>query len=519
MRSPVVHPFRWPLSIDSVWLFMPIFVVCVRALLQPIPMEDYWWHLVMGRHIDVTGQVPQANLFLYTMPANAPFYDQPWLAQWLMYRCVTWFDHRGIVVLHTLLLVAGWVGAIGAGFRRGGTPVVVGVSAALAYFVSASTLMPRTQMFAYPLFVGVVLILLRIAAAPRIEAPALVGLTVLTALWANVHGSFVLAPALAGVVAVGWAARMWNVGDLQPRDWAKRWIPVGVLALVATTASPGGLTNLMYPFSILGATKGEGPMVLEWAPVDLTSLPGLLFGIWLLLTAIAMWRDRDEVTAESVLLLAAVAVLALTSVRAILWAALVLVIVGAPHVSRLRPVATRERPTGAEPFINLGLLGALALCAVLTLPGGPVFDAIDPEAMYADARLRPEGPESVLSARNPDELLPALRALPPNARIFHHQALGGYLEWHLSVPGKPAQVAFIDQRLEIVGALWGDYFTVSRTHPGWEAVVQRHGIDTFLIEPDEQALLVEHLDRSSTIEVVGSAGSWRLYRSRGPMPQ
>ena len=195
-------PFRWPPSIDAVWIAMPLFVVAVRTLLQPIPPEDYWWHLAMGRLID-GGALPTTNMFLYTLPVDAPFYDQPWLAQWVMYLVARGGGHVATVGLHTALLVGTWSYLVRHALTRGAIPIVVGIAAALAHYVAASTLVPRTQMFAYPCFVAVVVVLLASADGRCGRARLWVTVGVATLVWANVHGSFVLAPILVAAVMGG----------------------------------------------------------------------------------------------------------------------------------------------------------------------------------------------------------------------------------------------------------------------------------------------------------------------------
>lgn len=516
MQPSARHPFRWPLSIDAVWLFMPIFVVAIRTLLQPIPMEDYWWHLAMGRLVDA-GTLPSTNLFLYTLPVDAPFYNQPWLAQWLMFLIAEHLSHIAMVMVHTALLLLTFVALVAVTFRRGASPMVVGITASLAYYLSASTLMPRTQMFAYPLFVVLAVALLSLSNVSRSGAQRVVLIAILvgaTAFWANVHGTFVLAPILTAGVAIASLLQARRRDESVPREFVIGWCAAVFGVAAATALSPGGLQNLMYPVTIFFATKGHAATVLEWQSPSPASLTGLLFYGAVAGSAWVLFRQRARVTLQEVALLLPVTLIAVGSVRGVLWWALASVIVVAPHLAAIRQQPERPRPTAKEGILNAALLGGLTSLVLMALPGAPLFNAVDPAALFGDGRLG-EDEAAVLSELNPAGLLDDVSAL--DGRLFHHQAVGGFLEWTLTTAEAPIPVAFIDQRLELLpGHLWTEYFTISRLKPGWRELVERHDITAFLVDGVEQELLEKHLSKSPDHRLVAEDRMWRLYVEVAP---
>lgn len=192
--------FRWPWSLDAAWVALPIFVVTVRTLLQPITPEDYWWSLAMGELID-RGHWPRSNLFLYTIPSDQPFFNQAWLAQWIMTR-IGRLAHAGNLILNTLLAVVAWGLIIRMALRRGARPPVIGVMATVGYFMGAGSMVVRSQMFAYVLFVCCALLLLELA-RDQVRWRVWAALIALTALWANLHGTFIYAPLLLLAAASG----------------------------------------------------------------------------------------------------------------------------------------------------------------------------------------------------------------------------------------------------------------------------------------------------------------------------
>ncbi|MFB6351409.1 MAG: hypothetical protein ABEN55_09620, partial [Bradymonadaceae bacterium] len=194
--------WRWPPPLSLLWLVLPVVGITLRVGVAPVAPHDYWWHLAFGRLIAETGSIPSANLFLYTLPADAAFLDQPWLAQWLLYRLVDQFGHTGPYVVRAGLTAAVWAGLIWAARRRCRDSRVVGAVALVAVVASAGVFSIRSRLFALPLYAATVTIVLEVADR-RLDARYLLGLGPIVVLWANLHGSFVLASVLAGVAGLG----------------------------------------------------------------------------------------------------------------------------------------------------------------------------------------------------------------------------------------------------------------------------------------------------------------------------
>ncbi len=506
MISSTRGTFERPLSVDAVWVAMPLFVIAVRTLLQPIPPEDYWWSLVWGRLIATTGTIPSSNLFLFTMPADAPFFDQPWLAQWLMYLVVAAVGHLGMLVFHTGILVGTWGVAGAALLRRGCNPIVVGLGGTVAYYVASTTLMPRTQMFAYPCFLA---LLLLVTMRDRREVGSKLfwaGIAAVTAFWANVHGTFVLAPLVVGAAALGFVLQ--ERGASLQADDLRAWGGGIVAAVVGSCASPHGAQNLLYPLSILQTTKGEGPLVLEWMPPGLYP-QGILFYAGLLGAFVLLLMRRREVRWAEVLVFGGMSLLALTTVRGVVWWALTAMVVVLPHVSAVWPRAERD-PSSAEGWFNLGVLVTMVGVVAATLPGMPIFRAVDAGALFGAGRSAERGEGAALSDATPWGLADEIGAV--DGRIYHDQAAAGFVEWTLTTADSPRAVAFVDQRLELVEPeVWSDYFAIARLRPGWREAVARHEVRAFLLRGYEHEPLIAALESSDRAVVAGRSGPWTLW--------
>ena len=138
----------WPLSLEAVWLASPLFLVAVVALLSPVLPHDYFWALVQGRACVQLGAIPTENAFLFTLPAETPFFDQPWLAQLAMFGAHTLGGHSLNVVVLALCLCLGLALAMDTALRLGADARAVALIALFSVPVLAIGAGVRTQMFA-----------------------------------------------------------------------------------------------------------------------------------------------------------------------------------------------------------------------------------------------------------------------------------------------------------------------------------------------------------------------------------
>lgn len=504
-------PWRWPWSIELLWLAMPLFVVAVRTLLQPISPEDYWWPLAMGELIH-QGDWPDRALFLYTIPVDEPFYSQAWLSQWLMAGLAR-ISHVANQMAHVALLLGAWALLVVGSLRRGAAPVVVGVGAALGYYMAAGGVAVRSQMFAYPIFVAFVLGLLAQAERPRRWRWFL--LFGLTALWANIHGTFVFAPLLLAAATAGVFVDQWRTGELSMSTVAP-WIAALVAILVACCISPGGIDNLGFLTGYVEATKGAA-FVVEWQPPPVDAPQGIVFWVALLASAGWIFRCRDLTWPEA-MTFALVTMVTIGSVRAILWWAVVWVLLFAPRVSRRfsARLEREEEPSMAAGTFNAVLLGVLLSVSAASLPGGPLFERVDTSMLWGHSRLETDRSDlRVFSAKNPVPLIRDVLDDDPG-RIFHHQHVGSLIEWELLQRYEPSDVprqVYVDQRLELFDVdHWREYYVVSKANAGWRDVLEKHDVKTLILHPDEQRPLIEALSETTDVELVRTKGEWRVYR-------
>jgi hypothetical protein len=199
---------------STAWLALdsPLVVVCaafvwVLAALTPhLISSDGWLALVSGRSVIHHG-LPTRD-WLAVLTRGRAWVDQQWLGQLGLYGLERLGGTTLVLVANMVLVAGAFVAAAVSGRRRGGAPTTVAMCALLAalpFLITAADV--RTQSWAYLPFVALLALLNR----PTITRSQLGAVLALLVLWANVHGSVLLAAsavAVRGGVQAASAKRM-----------------------------------------------------------------------------------------------------------------------------------------------------------------------------------------------------------------------------------------------------------------------------------------------------------------------
>lgn len=201
--------------------------------------------------------------------------------------------------------------------------------------MSMGHFLARPHVLALPIMLAFVGGLL--AAADRRTAPSWL-LLPLMALWANLHGGFVMGLALIGVIGLDAVA---SVDRKDRLALAARWGVFELAALAASCCTPYGWNTLLASTKILSLGKLLS-LISEWMPADFSSLD--LFGASLLgLIAIGYYRGLVLPWTRILLLLGLV------------WAAL-------NHVRNIEAFALLTPLVLAKPFAEqFGVTRAISL--------------------------------------------------------------------------------------------------------------------------------------------------------------
>ncbi len=433
---------------------------------------DLAYHVKAGALTLQSGELLRTDPFTFTR-GGVRWVNQQWGAQLILAGA-----HRLLGWLGVAMTVAA---AIGAGFgflfascrRAGARPRTAAVLTLSALLVATGPPAPRPQALAVPLFTGTWLLL-----AKRGTWMWLV--PVLALVWANVHGSFVLAPLLVAF-ALG--------DDLVDRRPSARTVLVLVATIAATFITPFGPSVWSYAVEI-SRNETIRNWVAEWrAPTPLSLSGGLFWASGVAVLVTALWKRRSVRPIDVARLIVFFA-LGVPAIRGILWWTL-----AAP------PIVARWFPAPEEPVDGAGthrvdpLKLAASVCIVALLPLTLVLrSGIDP-VTGTTQRLAEDAPEVLVEATR--------AALPDGSRLLVYQPFASWFEY--SIPEDPVMV---DSRIELFSdGVWRDYDRAIAATDDWRQILDDHRIDGVVLPP-EAVLRDELSDADGWRRVVdGPAGS------------
>lgn len=497
-----------PRRLDAVWLVLPTTIALLAFGLVPLRSWDYWWHITMGRLVNYWGAVPAQNHFLYTLPADAPSYDQPWLAQLLLY-----LGHETGSV-HLSLLFRNVVGTaivavLGYASMRRSRSTVVGSLATLAALpFLIAYLEVRPHLFVAPLFV----LLLFVGLAVRHRAWSLFWLLLFpgtTALWANLHGSFPIPGLLAAAFAGGALVDGWREENDVPSTRGVAWLGAAASTPLAALANPRGADIYGYLYDV-STNPTIQQTVSEWFPTTPGSpaVLGTLFYVVVVVGLVALVRAREELDPTDTLLFVGFALLGAYQNRSLVWFALSLPVALGPYLGMLgRPDADRERPTSGAQHLHTAAVVALVVVPIVVQPiwQWRVNFTADSEAFDVRRRRPLRG---VVPEETPFEAVDLLSRYADPPRLFHDHRFAGFVLYHLT-DEDPRQLVFVDHRVELPPRrIWKLYETASHGADNWERIVDEWDVGGALLSTENQAKLVEHLDQSPDWTSVARTETW-----------
>jgi hypothetical protein len=433
-----------------------------------LPIDDFWLSLASARAI-LDGADPGLAIPLTWVPTLSGAINPQWGAQLVFGAAgTTW----GALLVNGLVIAAGLIVTAARTRARAGAAATA-IAMLLVLGALAPHLLARAQSFSIALL-PVALLLLERRPPPR-WLP--IGYGLLLAVWANLHGAFVIGQVAVLAVLVGELAR-WRLG----REPAFPGIMglTALAALVGPLLNPAGIGLLAYAYGqpgldVIRSISVEWQPAWPWVPV------AAVFWAYLALLVAGRVVRRGGVELGEGLLLLGLALFAAYSLRQIPWLLLASAPLLASDIGALfsaRPRLARAVGRVAGPLADRRARVALAVGLVLVVVLQP---------------LRPALPESIgrVTLNEPVEAADRLaEALPAGTRtrVLNEQVWGGYLSYRL---GDRIETA-MDGRLEIRDrATWAWYFGLMHGDGDPAAELASNGVGWAVLSPDRDALLAD----------------------------
>jgi hypothetical protein len=498
------------------WLGLVLLIALSIAFLLPVTPQDYWWFLRVGHDTLASGAVPRLESMTFTR-TGSPVDYQAWGAAvlfWLVYRLgglSLTVLLRGVVVAATYTLV--WATARRAGAGRLGASLVL----LAAVLTSSNNWSVRPQLLVYPLFALAIFILYKWQTGEKefntIPRKSIAGqadtknttvndlkkekekvsflllwnfvhfvsfvlkkffqdqgqkavywLPLISLVWANLHGSFVMLILLVG------AALVFGKGDRRSLGLAFAGV------LLATLVNPHGLGVWTYVFNIVTVPSIQ-LFSAEWLPPVNTGWQMNIFFIWLLgfpLLAALSPRKLDRLEWTWFL---GFGFLALWGERYVVWFVFILVVLtGGLLADWEKKYFGRSKQN--LPAFNLVLSVVFILLPLAFLPG------------FRAKWWKHAPPVTENTPVAATEWLAAHPGLP--GPLWSEIGFSSYLEFAL-----PQRPTWIDTRFEVFPVTqWQTYQAISEGRQDWESLLDATGVNLLMVSQQNQPELLTALKTS-----------------------
>lgn len=463
---------------DLLLLILAPLAALAATIVIPTTLRDgdTGWHLATGQWIVEHLSVPRADPFSFTA-SGKPWVAHEWLSELLIYGAWRASGWPGVMLLFGSAAALVF-GLTALHLRRWQSPGAAALMLVYLAIGASPALAARPHMLALPMLVGWVLLMMR--ARGRERAPPL-ALALMMLVWANMHGSFVLGIAIAGLFALEALVCAASADRLRV---AAQWGAFGAALIAAGLATPAGLEGLLYPFYVnnLAILK----YISEWQSANFATTSG--FEVILLSALFFMLYRPVRVPVVRLILLIAMLHLALQHIRqeSVLVVVGVLILAepigrawadGAPRPRpRLLPIVWTQRRELTPLIAVAALLFAGTAAARLVIP----FPRPDSRGVPITALAH---------------LPPALRAQP----VFNEYSFGGLLIMQGIRP-------YIDGRSDMYGdAFTTDYYLIANGDAArWRAANAKWKFGWTILPPD-----------SALVKILDHDGNWqRVYADK-----
>lgn len=492
-RSLGLAAWLIPSLADVLFLATLGFILGLRAHQLFNADGDLARHLAVGRQILADGAVPTVDLFSHTK-GGEPFVPYEWLSEVTFAFTYRQLEMEGVAVLAAslaalpFLLLARWM-------VRDGTNMFITL-----LLVVAGGLATSLHWLARPHLFTILLALLWTRTIVDYRETGrlrhLIALPPMMALWANLHGGFLVGFVILGVFLLSAAAEriaargksqgpgagtpnsigpthhssLSTNSNLQPLALA------GLVSLAAVGLNPVGYALLPHVLSYFRHRLLVDNTV-EYLSPNFHDLGPQLFAGLLLLAVASLAAIPRRVSLAEVALMAIWTFFALYSARNIP----LFVVICLPTVGRLATEAFQAltRSSEGDGVRKPGLAARLA--ATERMVGRPLLPTLGIVlAMLVTSgglgELRPTvgfDPKAF-----PVQALPRAEELNVRGNLFNHFPWGGYILF----AGYPKHRVFIDGQTDLYGEdLTRDYMKVVHLEPDWETVLDRYQIGWILI--------------------------------------
>src|SRR5213593_1021812 len=222
--------------------------------------SDTGWHVRNGEAILSTAAVPRADRFSYTRDGS-PWFAWEWLSDAVFGAVHRFAGLPGVALIAALAIAVTLAGAAYLAGSMGGNLFFTAVAMVLLLGTTSMHWLARAHVFSWIL----ALVFLGVAERERrgTAGRSLYLLPLVAVFWANLHGSFLLGPAILFIYAIGGWLEKWGKGSgiplLAEEGWRDSLIEAGAPGWREARARQGEASSEVRPQRFAKLTTPSAP--------------------------------------------------------------------------------------------------------------------------------------------------------------------------------------------------------------------------------------------------------------------
>lgn len=330
----------------------------------------------------------------------------------------------------------------------------------------------------------------------------------LFAVWANLHGSFMVGVLLlaccgAGrVIQVFWKG--WQFEAVLFDKWVHRWLITGELALGAMFLNPYGADLLVEVLRFSSNVNLKD--IVEWYAVKLVDFEGVTLSAAVVILMVLLRTSRAKLHPSEVLMWFVFAAAVAPTVRMIGWLAPVFAFAAAPHVGSVfvrlwnGSDACRQLDETlnwrAFQFIPISLLVVWMVFALT-----PIGLVVLPGTGRKDLTLYSRGtPLKATTFLNELYAGKVEDQSPPTGQVWNPQWWGDWLVYRLP----PQFKSFMTTNAVHLAPrrVWREYMSIANADGNWVRALDRYGVQMVIVDKERQIPLAREVRKLQGWEVI-----------------
>ena len=442
-----------------------IFAYAVLFASRPLSDADFWWHLKTGEYIVGTGIVPRSDFFSFTNYGK-PWVAHEWLSEVIFYVIYSRLGFNALILIFAVITaLAFWI----ALKRATAHPFIGGFAALLGVWSVLPTVGVRPRAFTLLLASIFLAILGRYARTG--QGRRVWWLIPLAALWANLHGGFLIGLVLIALTIVGIVLDVWAARQKFATSWPRlRSLVLAFFgSVLAAFLNPQGWRIYLFPFEIFFSPIQQRE-VTDWLSPNFQQPDLLPLAVLILLTIAALSLSPRRPRPSELLFFLSTLFATLKSNRHMAIFALIAVPLAAEYLQQWLSSTPLQKAFG-KPAQGSVKKREMLLSLLLLLP---LF-------LFAN-RLRTTvyGPPKQEMVQVPLKAVEFMHQKQVIGNTFTDPNVwAGYLIWT-----RPMNPVYIDGRIDMYGDQFvKEYIDIIRGKIDWQQPFSRYGVRVAILNP------------------------------------